>query len=54
MSENDYMSRVDRFEFFLEPNDKLVINFENHVVLKIDYIDIDKDETLFFLKFCAF
>lgn len=37
------------FEFLLGPNDKIVIDFENIVLLKIKFF---KDETYFFSKPC--
>lgn len=37
--------KSDGFDFFLEPNARMVIVFENLVLLKIDDIEVDKDET---------
>lgn len=41
-----------RFEFFLEPIDKIVVDFKTIVLLKINGIEIDKNETYIFLKSC--
>lgn len=55
MLENDDLSadktirkKKDPFELFLELNDKVVIDFEKLLLLKINHIEIDEDETYFF------